>query len=128
MGEPQPRVPGIRFANAGTMELAGKGELRMRHVYSRLALVTVLVVLALCGSLGNLASAQTPASATDQYGTKVKGVSVASQQPTTPVASAQSGLPNTGLSLLATVIAGGSLVAAGVALRRRERTRDGLDE
>jgi outer membrane lipoprotein-sorting protein len=100
----------------------------MRHGYLKLGLVTALVMLASFASLGTAASAQTPSSATDQYATKVKAVSITSQQSTTSVAAAQSGLPNTGVSLLGTVIVGGSFAAAGIALRRRERQRDGLDE
>ena len=88
----------------------------MRNCFS-VALVGAVLFLSVTGS----APAQTPTSAGDQYGTKAKGVAVSQQAPATLVEGERSGLPNTGMSLLGTVIVGGSLVGAGVALRRRER-------
>ena len=62
----------------------------------------------------------------DQYGTKVEGVKVsatAAGKTASPTATAAQALPNTGLSLLGAIAVGGALVAAGVALRRRERSK-----
>ena len=96
---------------------------------SRVVLAAALFVLmvSLFVALGGVAYAQTPSAATDQYGTKVKGVTVTEeqQQPTKPTGS---GLPNTGMSLLGTVVVGGALVGVGVALRRRERRGNSLDD
>jgi LPXTG-motif cell wall-anchored protein len=94
---------------------------------SRVAFVGahLAVAAAVFLSLTALASAQTPAG--DQYGTQVEGTSVAESQQTPSVAAEQSALPNTGLSLLGTVVVGGALVGVGVALRRREREQDSGD-
>jgi hypothetical protein len=96
----------------------------MEHVRpSRVAFAAayVVLVLGLFFALGGLAYAQGPSSARDQYGTKVKGVTVTEEAQQPQVAEEESGLPNTGLSLLGTVVVGGALVGVGVALRRRER-------
>ena len=88
----------------------------------------ILVVLGLFLAFGGVARAQTPSAADDQYATKVQGVAVTEQsQPATSVQAEQSALPNTGLSLLGTVLVGGALIVLGVALRKRERGHDGLD-
>ena len=84
----------------------------------------IALVVGLFLALGGAAYAKSPTSASDQYGTKVKGVQVSATAGgnTASAAEAESqALPNTGLSLVATVAVGGALVAAGVALRRRER-------
>ena len=83
----------------------------------------IVLVAGLFLALGGLAYAQT--AATDQYGNedKVAGV-VVSETTATPAADTASALPNTGLSLFAVALVGGSLVALGVALRRRERRQD----
>jgi len=86
----------------------------------------IALVVGLFLALGGAAYAQSPSSATDQYGTKVKGVQVSATAGgnTASAAAAESqALPNTGLSLVGTVAVGGVLVAAGVALRRRERRK-----
>lgn len=67
-------------------------------------------------------------SASDQYceETKVAGVKVsatAGGDTASAAATDADALPNTGLSLLGAVAVGGVLVAAGVALRRRERRK-----
>ena len=84
----------------------------------------IALVVGLFLALGGAAYAKAPTSASDQYGTKVKGVQVsatAGGNTASAVASESQALPNTGLSLVAVVAVGGALVAAGVALRRRER-------
>ena len=93
------------------------------RVRVRLAAASVVLV-ALFVALGGVALAQTPSSATDQYATKVKGVTVSDAEPTTQVDAEQSTLPNTGLSLLGVVIVGGTLVGVGIALRKREQGSD----
>jgi LPXTG-motif cell wall-anchored protein len=73
-------------------------------------------------ALGGAAYAANPSSASDQYGSKVEDVAVATPtEPASTVSVVSEALPNTGLSLLATALVGGALVAAGIALRRRER-------
>ena len=92
----------------------------IRFVAAHIALVAAVFL-----SLAGLASAQTPAS--DQYGTKVKGTSVAESQQTPTVEAEQSALPNTGLSLLGTVVVGATLTGLGIALRKRERRQHSAD-
>jgi LPXTG-motif cell wall-anchored protein len=86
----------------------------------------IALVVGLFLALGGAAYAQSPSSASDQYGTKVKGVKVSAtkQSDTASVAATQAeALPNTGLSLLGVVAVGGTLVAVGFALRRREKRK-----
>ena len=84
----------------------------------------IAMIVGLFLALGGAAYAKSPTSAGDQYGTKVEGVQVSATAggKTASAAAAESqALPNTGLSLVGAVAIGGALVAAGVALRRRER-------
>jgi len=86
----------------------------------------IVLVVGLFLALGGAAYAQSPSSATDQYGTKVKGVKVSATAGgnTASVAAAESSaLPNTGLSLVGVVVVGGALVAGGLVLRRREQRK-----
>jgi LPXTG-motif cell wall-anchored protein len=83
------------------------------------------VFLALGGSA--YAADENPSSASDQYETDVRDVVVSGPSGPadtgTAVADVAQSLPNTGLSLLATAVIGGALLAFGVALRRREHRR-----
>ena len=96
-------------------------------------LAYVVLVVGVFLALGGAAYAQeNPSSATDQYKSKVENVSVKDPaEPTKPTdptgVSGESAetLPFTGLSLLATALIGGALLVLGIALRRRERRRDG---
>src|SRR5215470_14095737 len=85
----------------------------------------IVLVVGLFLALGGAAYAQSPSSASDQYGTKVKGVKVSATAggETASAAAESSALPNTGLSLLGVVVVGGGLVAGGLVLRRRERRK-----
>jgi LPXTG-motif cell wall-anchored protein len=87
------------------------------------ALAYVVFVMGVFLALGGAAYAQTPTDV--QYGSPavevVESGTAGPADPTTTVASAGQQLPNTGLSLLATALIGGALIAAGVAIRRRER-------
>jgi LPXTG-motif cell wall-anchored protein len=87
----------------------------------------IVLVVGLFLALGGAAYAQSPSSATDQYGTKVKGVKVsatAGGDTDSAVAAESDALPNTGLSLLGVVVVGGGLVAGGLVLRRREQRKN----
>ena len=86
----------------------------------------IAVVVGLFLALGGAAYAQSPSSASDQYGTKVKGVKVSATAggDTASAEAAQAeALPNTGLSLLGVVVVGGALVGGGLLLRRREQRK-----
>ena len=83
----------------------------------------IALIVGLFLALGGAAYAQSPSSATDQYGTKVKGVKV-SATAGGDTAAAEDALPNTGLSLLGVVVVGGALVAGGLILRRREQRKN----
>jgi len=82
----------------------------------------IVLFVGLFLALGGAAYAQSPSSATDQYGSKVKGVKVSASGGQTAAAES-SALPNTGLSLLGVVVVGGGLVAGGLVLRRREQRK-----
>ena len=97
------------------------------------------LVVGLFLALGGAAYAQSPpssectdTSASNEYCTQVEEVSVkgAEVSSTTEgdtasaVATEAEALPNTGLSLLGVVVVGGALVAAGLALRRREQRKN----
>jgi LPXTG-motif cell wall-anchored protein len=93
------------------------------------ALAYVVFVAGVFFALGGAAYAadENPSSASDQYETDVRDVVVSGPSDPadtgTAVADVAQTLPNTGLSLLATVVIGGALIALGVALRRREHRR-----
>jgi LPXTG-motif cell wall-anchored protein len=95
------------------------------------ALAYVVFVVGVFLALGGAAYAadDNPSSASDQYGSKVEDVAVTGPfippATETEVADVAQALPNTGLSLLATAVIGGVLLALGVALRRRERRGKG---
>ena len=85
----------------------------------------IALIVGLFLALGGPAyAAQSPSSATDQYGgTLVQGVQV-SATAGGESAAAEDALPNTGLSLLGVVVVGGALVAGGLVLRRREQRKN----
>jgi LPXTG-motif cell wall-anchored protein len=85
----------------------------------------VVLVVGLFLALGGAAYAQSPSSATDQYGSKVKGVKVSATASGNAASAAaeDDALPNTGLSLVGVVAVGGALLAAGLVLRRREQRK-----
>ena len=83
----------------------------------------IALVVGLFLALGGAAYAQSPSSASDQYGTKVEGVKVSATAGGETAAAKADALPNTGLSLVGVVVVGGALVAGGIALRRREQRK-----
>ena len=85
----------------------------------------IALIVGLFLALGGAAyAAQSPSSATDQYGdAQVQGVQV-SATAGGDTAAAEDALPNTGLSLLGVVVVGGGLVAGGLILRRREQRKN----
>jgi LPXTG-motif cell wall-anchored protein len=92
------------------------------------ALAYIAFVAGVFFALGGAAYAaeENPSSASDQYNVVKDVVVNAPADPTdtgTAVADVAQALPNTGLSLLATAVIGGALIALGVALRRREHRR-----
>jgi LPXTG-motif cell wall-anchored protein len=109
------------------------GMRRLRWSTIVFGLVYVVFVVGVFLALGGAAYAQeNPAEA--QYISQTEDADVTGPQgPSGPsgagvdtdVAGAGQDLPSTGLSLLATALIGGALLALGIALRRRERHRDG---
>ena len=84
----------------------------------------IALIVGLFLALGGAAYAQSPSSATDQYGTKVEGVEVSATAGGETASAEGDALPNTGLSLLGVVVVGGALVAGGLILRRREQRKN----
>ena len=96
-----------------------------RHRSSSIAFAAayIALVVGIFFALGGAAYAQSPSSASDQYGPKVKGVEVSATTQSETASATASALPNTGLSLLGVVVVGGALVAGGLVLRRREQRK-----
>ena len=91
------------------------------------AAAIVVLVVGTFLSLGGAALAGGPSPAGDQYGqAETRGTVTPPTSQTAGVQTQQFGgtLPNTGLSLFVTGVAGRSLIAAGVLMRRGGRQRD----
>ena len=105
------------------------GKLRWSNVVFAFAYVALIVgVFFALGGAAYASNGPTSAgdqycsgSAADQYCTHVAGVEVSSTAGGEAAGVGASALPNTGFSLVGVAIVGLSLVAAGIALRRRER-------
>jgi LPXTG-motif cell wall-anchored protein len=105
---------------------------RLRWSTIVFGLVYVVFVVGVFLALGGAAYAQeNPAE--NQYVSQTEDADVTGPQGPSDVgvdtgvgvAGAGQDLPSTGLSLLATALIGGALLALGIVLRRRERHRDG---